>query len=337
MSSLAIIGGGVAGLAAAEMLSGHGHQVTVFEKLGRLGGLARTFKIADTRLECFYHHIFSSDHHVTGLMEKIGVSDKLLWRTSPMGFFAEGKIWNFGGPLDLLKYQPLSFSDRVKFGLMALYLQKRNDWRYLENYTVEEYVSGNWKAPSLYTKVWEPLLKRKFGPGFETTSAAWLWGRINPRAKSRSAGGTKEQLGYMVGSFETFLEALAAYVKKQGVTLYTGHTVSKITREENGSFTLTLPELGDQTFDAVIYTGSNDVFCEIAPQLPQEYQNFLTSVRYQGCICLTLELTRSLSPIYWLNIADPDINFGGIIEQTDRKSTRLNSSHTDISRMPSSA
>ena len=38
-----------------------------------------------------------------------------------------------------------------------------------------------------------------------------------------------------------------------------------------------------------------------------------------------------------VNARGDELGPGGIVLRTDRKSTRLNSSHTDISRMPSSA
>ena len=56
----------------------------------------------------------------------------------------------------------------------------------------------------------------------------------------------------------------------------------------------------------------------------------------------TLQITNSVMPgggypeeaIEWINLNDSNIN---TFKLKDRKSTRLNSSHTDISRMPSSA
>ncbi len=45
--------------------------------------------------------------------------------------------------------------------------------------------------------------------------------------------------------------------------------------------------------------------------------NKLEQIEYFGAICVILEMNRPLSEIYWLNIADPDFPFGGIIEQTN--------------------
>lgn len=314
MKTVAIIGGGVAGMAAAKILVDAGLKVTLYERLGRLGGLARTFKIADTRLECFYHHIFKSDTAIVGLIEELGIGDKLIWNHSPMGFFVDGQIYDFGGPMDLLKFKPLSFIDRIKFGASALYFQKKKDWRSLEEMTVKEWVE-KYNSPAVYKKVWEPLLRLKFGPDYEETTAAWLWGRIHPRSQSRSSGGAKEVLGYMEGSFETFLQTLADYLKNKGVEIRTGQGITDLRKETDG-FKVSVNENTD-SYDAVLFTAPNETLCQVTQELPAQYREKLLSVRYQGVITFICELTKSLSHIYWLNISDPKVNFGGVIEQTN--------------------
>jgi protoporphyrinogen oxidase len=42
----------------------------------------------------------------------------------------------------------------------------------------------------------------------------------------------------------------------------------------------------------------------------------LDSIDYMGAICTILAFDRSISPVYWLNVADPGYDFGGVIEQT---------------------
>ena len=58
---VAIIGAGVAGLAAAYDLNRAGHQVTIYEAAPGVGGLAAGFKAPhwDWSLEKFYHHWFA--------------------------------------------------------------------------------------------------------------------------------------------------------------------------------------------------------------------------------------------------------------------------------------
>jgi protoporphyrinogen oxidase len=57
---------------------------------------------------------------------------------------------------------------------------------------------------------------------------------------------------------------------------------------------------------------------EIAGHLlePDERKS-LEELKATGAICTVLELERSLTPYYWLNIADPEMPFGGLIEHTN--------------------
>ena len=51
--------------------------------------------------------------------------------------------------------------------------------------------------------------------------------------------------------------------------------------------------------------------------MPQEYLEKLTSVKYLAAVLIILVLKRPLSHIYWLNVADRDIPFVGVIEHTN--------------------
>jgi len=51
--------------------------------------------------------------------------------------------------------------------------------------------------------------------------------------------------------------------------------------------------------------------------LPREFAFLLNSVKYQGVICVILILNRALSNIYWMNIIDPNITFGLVVEHTN--------------------
>ena len=62
--NIGIVGGGIAGLTAAYRLGQAGHIVTVYEAGPEVGGQARTFPIAGTRLEIFYHHLFAGDREI---------------------------------------------------------------------------------------------------------------------------------------------------------------------------------------------------------------------------------------------------------------------------------
>ena len=137
---IGIIGGGYAGLTAAYELQKQGYDVTVLEKYGAWGGQAATLPLLDTRIEYFYHHLFGSDSHILGLMDELGIGDRLRWIESKLGVFSDGQIYDFVTPFDLLRFRPLSLLNRIKMGFMYLYLQRVDDWQRLEGITARDWI-----------------------------------------------------------------------------------------------------------------------------------------------------------------------------------------------------
>ncbi|MCH8921346.1 MAG: FAD-dependent oxidoreductase, partial [Chloroflexi bacterium] len=88
--TVGIIGGGVAGLTAAYRLLQKGHRVQLFEASPSLGGLVRTFEIpagggsapegGGEPIECFYHHLFTTDTAAIRLINELGLGDRLTWQ-----------------------------------------------------------------------------------------------------------------------------------------------------------------------------------------------------------------------------------------------------------------
>ncbi|HEY9845037.1 MAG TPA: FAD-dependent oxidoreductase, partial [Candidatus Caenarcaniphilales bacterium] len=55
----------------------------------------------------------------------------------------------------------------------------------------------------------------------------------------------------------------------------------------------------------------------VEPHASSEYVHQLRSIEYLANVCLVLELDRSLSDTYWLNVNDPSFPFVGVIEHTN--------------------
>ncbi len=312
-----IIGGGIAGLTAAYRLAQKGHQVALYEARSTLGGQVGTFEVDGGRLEVFYHHLFSGDGDVTGLIEEMGLADRMTWRESKVGFYYGSQIYNFVTPMDLLRFRPISIIDRVRLGFVGMYLRRQKDWRRYEGVTAQEWIR-RWAGKRNYEVVWGPLLRGKFGSRAGDVGMVWFWGKIFLRFASRGGGlAQKEKLGYMLGSFGLLTDELERRLKDAGVQVETGRPVQRIVVEDGRATGLALSDGESVPCDAVIATVPNASFLEMAPFLPDDYAALLKSVQYQWATCLVLALKQSLSPIYWLNISDPEIPFVGAIEHTN--------------------
>jgi protoporphyrinogen oxidase len=308
---IGIIGGGYAGLTAAYELQKQGYAVTVLEKYGTWGGQAATLPLLDTRIEYFYHHLFGSDTHILGLMDELGIGDRLRWIESKVGFYYDGQILDFVTPLDLLRFKPLNLVNRIKLGLMYLYLQRVNNWQALERVTAHDWIL-RYMGQEIYDKVWGALLRGKFGEMADQVSMTWLWGKIKVRASSRQGATAQEKLAYPLGSFETITQALTDRLRACGADLRLNQVVTGLATDPVDPRRVTGVVTKKETipFDVVIATVPGYTFLEIAPPaLDDSYAALLRSVHYQAAIVLLLVSRHSLSRIYWMNI--------GVIEHTN--------------------
>ena len=314
---VAVVGGGVAGLAAANRLLQNGHQVSLLEAGPSLGGLVRTFEVGGGRLESFYHHIFASDTTIIRLVSDLGLGDRLIWRDSKVGFFQDGRIHDFVTPLDLLRFRPLPLLDRVRLGLMALRLRREEQWDRFEEVTAHDWIVKN-VSPRVFDVVWGPLLRGKFGEAGDEVSMAWLWSKIHLRFASRRGGPMqKEQLGYLLGSFGVYIDELGRRLREAGADVRVGAPVQEVIVEGGRAKGLLLASGERVPADAVVAAMASHVFERLAPGLPDDYKRKLTSVRWQWALCMVLALRESLSPIYWLNIAEPGMPFIAVVEHTN--------------------
>ena len=316
---IGIIGGGLVGLTAAYELAQQGHQVTLWEQKPYIGGQASTFELTGTRLESFYHHIFTSDVDIIKLIEELGLSAEMEWLPSKVGFFYRGRIYNFVTPIDLLRFSPLGLKNRLRLGLTSLYLRHLKDWRKLEQVTASEWIIKH-AGKQNYDVVWGPLLKGKFGERAGEVSMTWFWNKIHLRFGSRRGG--REQLGYMKGSYGRLIDTLEERIKRSGATINRSHLVTRIAYVGSRVTGVELKSDKDgvaQFFpcDAVIATVPAHEFLKLVPEMPQEYASKLAKIRYQAAMCLVLMLKRQLSNIYWLNISAPAMPFVAVVEHTN--------------------
>lgn len=310
-----IIGAGFCGLAAGYELSKRGVRVTIIEKDEEIGGLAGSFHVNGVRLEKFYHHWFSNDKHVMTLIDELGMRDQVILRTTRTGMYYANNFFKLSTPLDLLRFTPLSVLDRFRLGLLTLRVRRVDNWRQLENLTAEEWLREN-GGDKVYEVVWAPLLRGKFGEYASDISAVWFWNKLKLRGGSRGKGG-KEQLAYYRGGFSALSEEIATRIKSAGGTLIMKRAVDKLL--VHGGNVIGVESEGEQfQADAVIATPALPIIADLVePHVSKEYTEKLRRTKYLSNVCLILELDRSLSDTYWLNVNDPDFPFVAVIEHTN--------------------
>ncbi len=321
---IAIVGAGIAGLTAAHELAGAGHRVTIYEAAAQAGGLASGFRDTnwDWSIERFYHHLFTTDADIIRLVDTIGFRDKLFFQGQITSQWWHGKAYpisgGFPGPdaiaaaLAVLNVPFMPFLDRVRFGMVSAYLKFAvRDWHALERTTAAAWTRC-WMGQAAYSSLVAPLLDGKFGPYAEQVNMAWLWARF----KARSF-----KLGYFVGGFQAFVDALLAHVRKQGVSVHLNAPITALTRSEAGWRITASGEhgAGTEDVDAVIVTGSPGLLSTLVPQLPDSYLGKLKQLKSMGAVVLTLALRQQLltDGTYWLMPPKTEFPFLALVEHTN--------------------
>jgi protoporphyrinogen oxidase len=311
--SVTVLGGGITGLACAYLLVKNGVKVRVLEGSSEFGGLLNTFDIGGTRLEHFYHHFFTHDAEINWLLADLGLADKIFFRKTSMGVFRHGKAYDFNGPADLLGFTPINWPGKVRFAATSLYLGRFAKWEAGEDMPALEWFY-RYAGKSATYSLWRPLLEIKFGPYHDRVPIAWMIGRLSQRMQSRQSG--EERLGYLEGSLQTLLDRLLQRLNEAGVEMISNARIEEleITNGEMHAVHTTRGRFADGEFIATVPTS------HLAPLLKSagadDLAQSLSNIKYFGAVCGILEMKKPLGRHYWLNVAEPGLPFGGIIEHT---------------------
>ncbi|HEV2688560.1 MAG TPA: FAD-dependent oxidoreductase [Bryobacteraceae bacterium] len=305
---IGIIGGGIAGLTCAYRLAQAGHQPVVMEGASTVGGLGATFLHEGVRIEKFYHIILDADSDLLSLVAELGGAERMLWRDTGMGIFTDGALFSMNGALDLLRFRPLTVLERLRTAAGGVFMTtvKRNG-NGLDNITATSYLRRLFGA-RVYTRIWEPLLRAKFGDAAEEIPAYWIWSRLN-REKSRGP----EIKGYLRGGYGWLADALVTQITARGGEV---RVSTKITGFEETPAGIRI-QAQDRTddFDCAISTLPLSLLVNLAPQrladaLPSP------AIRYQGVVNVVVISCQQFQPHYWTAVLDPSFAFQGIVETT---------------------
>jgi protoporphyrinogen oxidase len=315
MTEIVVVGAGLTGLTAALRLAESGYRVHVFERYPRPGGLARVFEIGGERLESFYHHLFTTDAAYLALARELDLESAIEWLPSRMGIWTDQRLWDFGTPQSLMRFRPLSAIDKLRFVFWTLILQRSERAEPFADITAKEWICKH-QGKRVWDTVWGPLFHQKFAEYADRVAMVWLWRKVYLRGRSRSRSGLGERLGYMRGSFARLVEALADRIRGLGGEISLSDEVRRV-EQIDGSFRIVTRQGEVHCDRAVLAVPVPDYLAIAGHLLPEADAGRLLELKSTAALCTVLEMSHSLTPYYWLNIADPEMPFGGLIEHTN--------------------
>lgn len=261
--TVAIIGGGYAGMAAAVELAARNVPVTVFEAAPSLGGRARRVTVNDTALDNGLHILIGAYRETLRLIEKVApprtkTADLLL--RLPLDLNVHGKLRlrapRLPAPLHLawalLTAQGLSAADK-RAASHFMQVMKARRWRIGADRSVATLLTEYKQPIVLIEYFWSPLCVAALNTPADRASA-----QVFLNVLRDSLGGAHADSDLLLARCDLtalFPKPAADYVRARSGTVEAGATVDSITRE-NHQFTLHV-QGSARNFDQVI--------CAVAP------------------------------------------------------------------------
>ncbi|MDQ6787055.1 MAG: NAD(P)/FAD-dependent oxidoreductase [Acidobacteriota bacterium] len=353
--NIAIVGSGFLGLTLALRLSEAGAKVTVYESAPEIGGLASAWQIGDVVWDKHYHVTLLSDSFTRKIVEEIGLGDEFEWVETRTGFYTDGKLVSMSNSLEFLRFPPLDLISKFRLGGTIFYASRVKDWKALEKISVEDWLtklSGKktfekmWK-PLLKAKLGEAY--KETSAAFIWATIQRLYAARNSGLKKEMFGYVRGGYARVLERFgehlrekgvEIRLNTRAEKIEKSSdgkIEIFNAETqrrrelkteiYPKVNADKHrlkiGSETVAVANeiIEDQKprteerFDQVILTCPSNVAAKICPQLTENEKQKLNGVKYQGIVCASVLMKKSLSNFYVTNITD-ETPFTGIIEMS---------------------
>jgi squalene-associated FAD-dependent desaturase len=260
--SVAVIGGGLAGLAAAAALCECGLHVEVFESRRRLGGRAGSYRdgTSDAWIDHCQHVGMACCTNLIDFCRRTGI-ERYFRRYDTLHFFGpDGRRYDFRGsrrlpaPLHLapalmgLKY--LSLADRIGIGRAMVRLARESPVDSSDRPTIGQWLRQQKQSAAAREQFWEVVLVSALG---ETLDRASL-----PAARKVFVDGFMvHRRAYCIdvptiSLHELYDGRVADWLRSRGAAIHLGQAVMQLEQATPAGWRLSFAGEEPQTFDYVV-------------------------------------------------------------------------------------
>jgi len=223
--TVAIAGGGLAGLAAACALSDAGFRVTLFEKRPFLGGRASSYEHPGTGevVDNCQHVLFRVCTNLVKFYEHIGVADQIRWFdrmnfVEPGGRISEMRASPLPAPLhtapSFLHFPFLSAADKLAItrALVPLTLTVQRD----NGQSFQQWLDAHGQTKNAVARFWHPILISALSEELDRISVSAAAQVVRESMKTPAA----RHMGVPTLPLTDLYNAAGDYVRSHGGTLH---------------------------------------------------------------------------------------------------------------------
>ncbi len=242
-----IIGGGMAGLAAASTLASRGIAVTLLEAASQLGGRARSVAI---EFNSQVHQLDNGQHIMLGaytetlkLLEKIGVSEKDAFLRIPLNLdmrLDKHSAFKLATPsylpapfnqlVGFLLCEGIAFSERMQVIKFMLKL-KKNHYKIEKDVPLSVFLLQNNQSDQVINMLWEPLCLAALNTPIKTASSKIFLNVLKDTFKTKNS---TDFLLPRLDLTQLFAQPVSSYLKTYHANILLSQRVKSIAPHANG-------------------------------------------------------------------------------------------------------
>lgn len=316
-----ILGGGIAGLAAARELLLRGCSVTLVEKGDEVGGLARTFEREGFRFDIGGHRFHSNNPAVVRWLKDLLKSD-LLTVPRVSHIYLNGKFVNYPIqlPSALSVFSPVKAVEMVISYLTAKLTERKRQDTSFEDWVVKRY------GKALYKVFFEPYTEKVWGIACQQLSSTWasqrigipsLWRAIKHAiAPPKNAPATAiSEFYYPRAGFGMITDALKTEIVALGGVIHTSTSLSQLLPVQDGFQVVVQHQDGTFNTIAAKQVISSIPLNFLLQAIPEKLgsQTILQQydLEYRDLICLFVALQQQrVSEDSWTYFPAKELTFG---------------------------
>lgn len=270
-ATVAVIGGGLAGLAAACALSESGFKVTLFERRPFLGGRASSYEHYGTGeiVDNCQHVLFGLCTNLIAFYRKIGIEGKIRW-FDRMTFIEPGgrqsvlKAGFLPAPLHVaasfLGFKFLGARDKLalSYALALLVAHRTED----TGTSFQEWLERHHQTHNAVERFWKPVLVSALSEDLGRIAVPYAAQVVRESMKSRDA----RTMGIPMVPLTELYNSAKEYIAEHGGVVCLRNGVQSFVPTENG-ISLRFQD-SERAFDYLVLALSFDSLAKVLPDLP---------------------------------------------------------------------
>ncbi len=298
-----IIGGGLAGLAAADKLLDLPYNVTTLEAAPFLGGLASSFPMDGEHIPRFNHHIVKSNTITLAYLRRYSLLGENTWKKIKMAIAVNKKIHNINTPQGLLTFDYLSLAGRIRLGLFGAYLIYLLNPEKIDDHLDAQSWLLRYAGKEVTEKIWHNLYARnKFNIDLAHISAKQFAHRLY------------EKEGYDDFTFpqkglQGMIDGLEQDIKEKGGTIHTSIRIQNLDVHKKTIRYTQGNDVKNESFDILINTIPVPELLHFTQHLPETYVEQIKKLRYTPVVGICFGTEDFLDPNhYWINFINERVH-----------------------------